>query len=264
MFGLPADMKSIKRIGKEHNLKIIEDSCETMFVKVDGSPVGSHSDVACFSTYVAHFLVTGVGGLSVTNDPELAVLMRSLVNHGRDGIYLSIDDDKAKHGKELEMVVERRFQFVRLGYSYRVTELEAALGVAQLQQKDKIIKARRHNARYLIKGLKALEDKGKIQLPHTPEYAEHAFMLFPIVVTDNRVHRDELVLFLEEHMIETRPMMPLVNQPYYKKIFGDIEDQYPVAKWINSNGFYIGCHQEFGQKELDYIIEVFNSFDGWL
>ena len=263
MFGLPADMNAIKKISKEYDLKIIEDSCETMFAKVDGSPVGSHGDIACFSTYVAHFLVTGVGGLSVTSDPELAVIMRSLVNHGRDGIYLSIDDDKAKHGKELEMIVERRFQFIRLGYSYRVTELEAALGYAQLEQKDKIIKARRDNARYLIKALKHLEDIGKIQLPYIPSYAEHAFMLFPIVVTDNRIRREDLVLFLEENMIETRPMMPLINQPYYKKIFGDIEEQYPVACWINNNGFYIGCHQEFGEKELDYIIQVFNSFDGW-
>jgi perosamine synthetase len=260
MFGLPANMKAIKTIAQKHGLRIIEDSCETMFVNVDGQPVGSHGDVGCFSTYVAHFLVTGVGGLSVTNDPDLAVIMRSLVNHGRDGIYLSIDDDEHKKGKELEVVVERRFNFVRLGYSYRVTEMEAALGVAQLEQKDKIIAARHRNAQYLIEGLKPLENAGRLQLPHVPNYADHAFMLFPIVVSDPKANRDDLVLYLEEHVIETRQMMPLTNQPYYKKLFGDIENQYPVAKWINRNGFYIGCHQEFGKPELDYIIQVFKSF----
>lgn len=260
MFGLPADMKRVKEIAAKHKLRIIEDSCETMFVSVDGKPVGSHGDIGCFSTYVAHFLVTGVGGLSVTNDPELAVMMRSLVNHGRDGIYLSIDDDAGKHGKELEMIVERRFQFIRLGYSYRVTELEAAMGVAQLEQKDKIIKTRRENAQYLIQGLKPLAASGNLQLPHVPAYAEHAFMLFPLVVNNPKVKRDDLVLFLEENMIETRPMMPLVNQPYYQKLFGNIENDYPIAKWINESGFYIGCHQEFGEEELDYIIKKFIEF----
>lgn len=260
MFGLPANMKRVKAIAKKYKLRIIEDSCETMFVNVDGKPVGSHGDIGCFSTYVAHFLVTGVGGLSITNDKELAVTMRSLVNHGRDGIYLSIDDDEGKHGKALETIMERRFQFVRLGYSYRVTELEAAMGVAQLESKDKIIEARRHNASYLIKGLKELETAGKLQLPYTPSYAQHAFMLFPVVVTDEKTKRDDLTLYLEEHMTETRPMMPLVNQPFYTKIFGKLEKYYPVAKRINERGFYIGCHQEFNKADLDYIIAVFKEY----
>jgi len=260
MFGLPADMKAIDELARNHNLRIIEDSCETMFVKVHGKPVGSHGDVGCFSTYVAHFLVTGVGGLSITNNDELAVIMRSLVNHGRDGIYLSIDDDANRRGQELEMIIERRFSFIRLGYSYRVTELEAALGVAQLQTKNSIIKSRRRNAHYLIKGLMPLQQAGKLQLPYTPDYAEHAFMLFPVVVSDPGVHRNELTLYLEEHMIETRPMMPLVNQPFYVKLFGEMEHEYPVAQWINKNGFYIGCHQQFGKAELDYIISTFRDF----
>jgi dTDP-4-amino-4,6-dideoxygalactose transaminase len=260
MFGLPADMKAVNDIARKHNLRIIEDSCETMFAKVHGKPVGSHGDVGCFSTYVAHFLVTGVGGLSITNDDDLAIMMRSLVNHGRDGIYLSIDDDANKHGRELEMIIERRFNFIRLGYSYRVTELEAALGAAQLKMKNQIIRARRQNAHYLIKGLKPLQDAGKLQLPSTPEYAEHAFMLFPIVVSDPSIHRNELTLYLEEHMIETRPMMPLINQPLYVKLFGELESQYPVAKWINDRGFYIGCHQQFGKPQLDYIIATIKGF----
>ncbi len=260
MFGLPADMKPIMEIAAKHKLRVIEDSCETMFVKTHGKPVGSHGDIGCFSTYVAHFLVTGVGGLSITDDDELAIMMRSLCNHGRDGIYLSIDDDKDKEGKELAMVIDRRFSFIRMGYSYRITELEAAMGVAQLENKDDIIVARRKNAEYLLAGLKPLEENGFLQLPSVPDYAEHAFMLFPIVVSDEKIKRADLLLHLEEHLIETRPMMPLLSQPYYREIFGNLEDQYPVAKWIDHNGFYIGCHQEFGTAQLDYIIRTFNDF----
>lgn len=260
MFGLPANMARVMQLAKKHDLRVIEDSCETMFVSVNGKPVGSHGDIGCFSTYVAHFLVTGVGGFSVTNSAELAVMMRSLVNHGRDGIYLSIDDDENKHGKALETIIERRFQFVRMGYSFRVTELEAALGVAQLEMKDNIIRTRRANAHKLIKGLQPLEDAGLIQLPYTPSYAEHAFMLFPVVVTHKNADRDKLTLFLEENLIETRPMMPLINQPFYTKMFGNLEKYYPVAKWTNQNGFYIGCHQEFGDSEIEYIVETFQKF----
>ncbi len=259
LFGLPADMEPIMEIARKHNLRVVEDSCETMFVKAYGKPVGSHGDIGCFSTYVAHFLVTGVGGLSITSDDELAVTMRSLCNHGRDGIYLSIDDDKDKHGKELSTIIERRFNFIRLGYSYRVTELEAALGVAQLEIKDSILKTRQANAAYLIKGLKPLEDAGHIQLPSVPDYAEHAYMLFPVIDKDPEGSK-ELTLHLEEHAIETRPMMPLINQPFYIERFGDIEDDYPVAKQINAGGFYIGCHQGFTTDDLDYIINTFNSF----
>ncbi|HEX7260090.1 MAG TPA: DegT/DnrJ/EryC1/StrS family aminotransferase [Candidatus Saccharimonadia bacterium] len=260
LFGLPADMKPIMEIARKHKLRVIEDSCETMFVKAYDKPVGSFGDIGCFSTYVAHFLVTGVGGLSITSDDDLAVMMRSLCNHGRDGIYLTIDDDKDKHGKELSTIIERRFNFVRLGYSYRVTELEAALGVAQLEIKDSILEARQDNAKYLIDGLKPLEAAGHIQLPSVPNYAEHAFMLFPVVVKDPALGSSMLTYHLEEHAIETRPMMPLINQPFYVERFGNIEGAYPTAQWINKGGFYIGCHQGFTHEDLDYIIQIFNDF----
>ena len=260
MFGLPADMDTIMAVAQKHKLRVLEDSCETMFVGINGKPVGSFGDIGCFSTYVAHFLVTGVGGLSVTNDPELAVMMRSLVNHGRDGIYLSIDDDENKHGDELAMVVKKRFNFVRLGYSYRVTEMEAALGLAQLEMKDEILAARQTNAKMLIDFLAPLEKEGYIQLPSTPDYAEHSFMLFPIVVADPAIERDSLILFLEEHLIETRPMMPLLNQPFYVKEFGNLEPQYPVASGLNRTGFYVGCHQGFDEQKLRYIADTFASF----
>ncbi len=259
LYGLPANMNPIMDIARKYNLRVVEDSCETMFVSAYGKPVGSHGDVGCFSTYVAHFLVTGVGGLSITSDHELAVMMRSLCNHGRDGIYLNIDDDKGKHGKDLSMVIQKRFEFIRLGYSYRVTELEAALGVAQLEIKDQILKTRQENAHYLIEGLRPLEKAGYLQLPSVPDYAEHAFMLFPIVASDN-TDREALTLYLEEHLIETRPMMPLINQPFYIERFGDIEDDYPVAKRINKDGFYIGCHQGFSTQDLDYITQKFKDF----
>ena len=258
LFGMPCDMEPIMKIAKEHKLRIIEDSCETMFVKYKGKPAGSFGDIACFSTYVAHLLVTGVGGIAATDDEKLAVVMRSLMNHGRDSIYITIDDDANKDAKELSMIMSRRFSFVRLGYSFRATEMECALGCGQLEIMDRILSARQKNGKYLTEKLSKFRDF--VQLPSIPSDREHAFMMFPIVVKDPRIRRDDLTLFLEQNGIETRYMLPLLNQPIYVKLFGNLEDKYPVAKNINRNGFYIGCHQKLSKQELDYIVSKFGEF----
>jgi len=255
LFGLPADMEQILKIANRYNLAIVEDSCETMFASYKGRRVGSFGVIGCFSTYIAHFLVTGIGGICTTNDKQMAIILRSFMNHGRDSIYLSIDDDNKK-GKQLFRVVERRFKFIRIGHSFRATELEAAIGLAQIEQKEKIISKRRANARYLTAGLKDLENF--LQLPIIPDDRDHNFMMYPIVT--KKGNKKKLVRFLEENLIETRDMMPLLNQPVYVKLFGNLEKQYPVARWINSSGFYIGCHQYLKKKELDYIIEKFHEF----
>ena len=261
LFGQPADMDPIMKIARRYGLKVIEDSCETMFVNYKKRPVGSIGDISCFSTYAAHLVVTGVGGVACTNNREYARVLKSLANHGRDGIYLSIDDDKNLDRQGLFAVVSRRFRFERLGYSFRSTEMEAALGVAQLERYKEILSRRQANADRLMRGLKPFEKY--IQLPSHPAGVGHAFMMFPVVIKKGSgVKKEDLVMFLEEHNIETRDMLPLVNQPVYKKLFGNLEYRYPVAKWINENGFYIGSHQKMKSEEIDFIIKAFKEYFG--
>jgi dTDP-4-amino-4,6-dideoxygalactose transaminase len=108
LFGQVADMDPILAIAAKHGLRVIEDSCETMGVRYKGRKAGSFGDISCFSTYVAHLIVTGVGGLAVTRDEKLAEILRSLANHGRDSIYLSIDDDKDIDGARFSRKWRRR------------------------------------------------------------------------------------------------------------------------------------------------------------
>ncbi len=259
LFGQPADMKPIMKIAKEHNLKIIEDSCETMFARYHGKSVGSFGDIGCFSTYACHIICTGVGGLAVTNNDKLAILLRSLANHGRDAIYLSMDDDKTDDREKLNLIMSRRFNFIRMGYSYRATEMEAALGVAQIEEIEDNLTKRKQHAAFLTAHLQSW--KNFLQLPQTMPDTDHSFMMYPIIVNADHIKRDELTLFLEENNIETRPMVPLLNQPYYQQLFGaDIEDRYPVAKKINHQGFYIGCHPELTLEELQYIVDTFAEY----
>lgn len=256
LFGLPAEMDQIMEVAERRGLRIIEDSCETMFATYDGKKVGSFGDVGCFSTYVAHILVTGVGGFCTTSDHELAVMLKSAMNHGRDAIYLHMDDDKTEDKERLFEVAARRFRFVRLGYSFRSTELEAAIGLAQLERKDEFLLQRRRNAKILTEGLSHLEDR--LQLPTIPEGRTHSFMMYPMVLRNQP--KSDLVNFLEERKIETRDMLPLLSQPIYRQIFGDIEGEYPVARWINESGFYVGCHPYLKSEELEYVVETVREY----
>ena len=119
-----------------------------------------------------------------------------------------------------------------------------------------MIQKRNANASYLIRELKDLESA--IQLPYIPPDRDHMFMVFPLVL--RKENKRNLVNFLEENGIETRDLLPLINQPIYKKLFGNLEKDCPVAKWLNDSGFYIGCHQYLKREEMDYTIEKLHGY----
>jgi perosamine synthetase len=250
LFGMPCDMDGVVRRIPLKNVKIIEDSCESVLAVHRHRHVGAWGDIACFSSYAAHILVTGVGGIATTNNPDYAAKMRSLVNHGRDGIYISIDDDD-EFDKE---VVSRRFNFESIGHSFRITELEAALAVAQLDDLPANIAQRQANAAYLSDGLRQFEDR--LQLPAIRPHTSHSFMMYPIVLREG--DKWDLCHFLEERGIETREMLRLTDQPCYKGLWNP--DDYPVAKWLNEQGYYVGCHLGLTRDDLDCIIEAHGEY----
>lgn len=230
-------------------IKVIEDSCEAMLVTRFGYPVGSFGDISCFSTYMAHILVTGVGGLGITDNPEYALYMRSLVNHG-------IDLNELPTGQHYDHTwLGRKFDFKRVGHSFRMTELEAALGLAQLDDLPEIISHRQENAAYLTEHLASLEDR--LQLPAIRSHSEHAFQMYPLVCRQEGT-RNNLRRFLAENGIESRLALPLTRQPCYQGLWEP--DDYPVADWVNRNGLYIGCHQGLNLNDLSYIVEKFRDF----
>jgi perosamine synthetase len=250
LLGHPALMDKIMKIAKKYKLKVIEDSCEVVAATFNKQSVGSFGDVSCFSTYASHLVVTGVGGFACTNDPDLAVRIKGLYNHGRDGVYNSIDDDD----KNSIQMINNRFNFIHSGYSYRATELESALGIGHMKRFAVELKERRENAKYLTKKLKGLEGLGYLILPRIHPLATHSFMLYGIVLSGG-VPRKPILDYLEKHKIATRYMMPLLNQPIVKQLFGEIEDKYPVAKYMDDNAFLVGIHSGLDFKDLDYLAE---------
>lgn len=256
--GQPCNMEPILEIAKRHNLRIVEDSAETMFASDGGRPVGSFGEVGCFSTYAAHMISTGVGGLCTTNDPDLIVMLKSIMNHGRDSIYITIDDDKAAKGEELFQIANSRFSFVRLGHSFRCTEMEAALGIAQFEEHEQLVARRREIVRQLNEGLADLKDF--LRLPYPRKGSTHSYMFYALTILDEKILRDDLIRFLEDNSIETRYLLPLLNQPIYRELFGDLDKEFPVAARLNQDSFYIGCHPDISDEEVAYVVEKFHQF----
>lgn len=255
LFGLPANMPKITEIAKVYNLRVIEDSCEAVDSEVEGTKVGSFGDAAAFSTYVAHFIVGGVGGIVTTNNAEVAQLCRSLMAHGRDSIYTSIDHDDSDHAHVLGPMIERRFRFERLGYSFRATELEAAIALSELKRIDDNLETRNKNAAILTGLLQDAQDA--LQLPVNPSGFMRSYMMYPMLFLDEG--RDEFLLYLEKNGIETRLLFPLLTQPAYETLFPNEAKKYPVAQYLSEHGFFIGMHQGLTVSDIHYIADVIHQ-----
>lgn len=249
LFGQPAEMGWFE-IFKSKNIKVIEDACEAAYASLHGKPVGSWGDIGCFSTYVAHLLTTGVGGIATTSNPEYAAKMRSIVNHGRDGIYIDIDTEATPE------VISKRFSFDTIGHSFRITEMEAALGLAQLEGWEDMIAARTANATALTNALVWGGLDAYVQVPTLEYGVKHSWMMYPLVVKNES--KWGLVEYLEANGVETREMLPLTNQPCYKGLWN--EDDYPVAKGINERGFYVGCHQGLTEDDMAFIARTIGEY----
>ncbi len=255
LLGQAAELAHIVDIAQNNDLKVVEDSCESMFVLHHGTPVGSWGDIGCFSFYMAHLITAGVGGMAITDNDEYADIMRSLLNHGRDTVYISMDDDEDLTGKELEAVVERRFRFVTPGYSSRMTELQAALAIAQLDNWPTMIRERNKVAGMLTARLRK---HSQLRLPYVGDNNSHSWMMYGIVLEEGS--KWPLVTHLEENGIETRELLPLLDQPVYRGLFDKRE--FPVSAYLLESGFYIGCHQGMSKSDVEYIGEVVDYFYG--
>lgn len=251
--GQMASMDSIVQLCRKYKLKLIEDSCETMFAMYKSKICGTFGDISCFSTYAAHLLTTGAGGLACTQDDELASLMRSYANHGRNTDYLP-PHHQTKNKKDF---IKNRFRFDRIGYSCRSTELDAAVGCGELEVILENIERRRAVATLLNSMLG--ESCPLLQLPVSQLYRTHNYMFYPLVISEKAGFRKEkLVTYLESKDIETRDLLPILNQPCYKGRWK--AEDYPTAKYLLDHAFYIPCHPLMTKDDVFYIAGVFENF----
>jgi len=264
LMGKPAAMDEINAIASAHNLLVVEDAAEAHGAQYKGKNAGALGHMGAFSLYVAHIISTIEGGIITTDNPDYAAVLRSLRSHGRACKCESCVLNKASSYCDKRFTGDGqsdiRFQFERVGYSSKMNEMEAAVGLGSLDQYHDILNKRRENLYYLISKLGDFQKHfSTISKESYEELGPHAL---PIIVNrEARFTRNHLVNFMEKKGIDTRNLFSSIptqcgGYGYLGHKIGD----FPNAEFIGTNGIHIGVHQDLGRKECDYIIDVLDDF----
>ena len=263
LMGKPANMDAIMNIAKRYDLYVIEDAAEAHGAKYKFKNAGSIGDMGAFSTYIAHIITTGEGGIITTNNEDFAEAARSLRAHGR-GCSCKSCTPIIKPGsyceKRFKQGEDIRFSFGRKGYSSKMGEMEAAIGIGALEIYDEILGIRRENLIYLMNNFRRFEPL--LHTFHEESYETIGPHAFPIVVDKKApFSRDEYSRFLNKKKIDTRDMFASIptQYPAYRD-FGYKLGDFPNAEYIGNNGLHIGVHQDLCRGDLDYVVEVTERF----
>ncbi len=234
LYGHPADMKPILDIAEDYDLYIIEDAAEAHGAEYKGRKVGSLGDVGCFSFYANKIITTGEGGMMVTNNKKIA--------------------ERAKLLRNLAFSRRRHFLHHHIGFNYRMTNIQAAIGVAQLRKIDKFIEKKRQIARWYNSLLKNIDG---IALPREMDWAKNVYWMYSILIEEEfGMSRDVLMKKLRERGIETRPFfIPMHQQPIFKKMGLFKGEKYPIAEELSKKGLYLPSGVGLTKKQVEYVCD---------
>lgn len=265
LMGKPSEMDTINAIAKKHNLIVVEDAAEAHGAIYKGKPAGNLADLAAFSTYVAHIITTGEGGVITTNNEQYGEILRSLRSHGRsctckhcimntDTVTYCAKRFRGDGGEDV------RFTFDRIGYSCKMNELEAAIGIGAMEVYNEILKKRHDNLIYVLERfdrfapwLSTIKEEAHEQIgPHA----------IPIIINEGAPFtRAELTKHLEISGIETRTLF--ASMPTQCPGFAHLGyklGQFPNAEYLGNHGIHIGCHQDVEICDMEYILDTLGSF----
>lgn len=270
--GNPFNIKVVKEFCDKNNLWLIEDNCDALgsTYTIDGETrlTGTWGDIGTSSFYPPHHLTMGEGGAVYTNNSLLNKLIRSYRDWGRDCMCASGQDNLCQHRftrqfGELPLGYDHKYTYSHFGYNVKVTEMQAAIGCAQIKKLDKFTEMRRNNFNYLKENLKCLEDK--LILPEATENSNPSWFGFLITVKEG-VNRRELVEYIEKNNIQTRALFTgnIIKHPCFDEIRGT--NSYRVISDLeNSNRilndtFWIGVYPGMTKEKLDYMIKTIKKY----
>lgn len=260
------DLEKVTAFAKRHNLWLIEDTCDAFGAEYRGQKAGTFGDLATLSFYPAHHITTGEGGAVVTNNPLLRTLVESFRDWGRDcwcepgkdntcGKRFDWDLGELPHG------YDHKYTYSHIGYNLKMTDMQAAIGLSQLQRLPSFIEARRNNFNYLSDRLRGLEDV--LILPHALPGAEPSWFGFPIAVREDApFRRDELIRELESKKIGTRLLFGgnLTRQPAYKGVTYRTVSDLRNADFVMRNVFWIGVYPGLTEPMLEFVSDTITKF----
>jgi CDP-6-deoxy-D-xylo-4-hexulose-3-dehydrase len=264
--GNPCDMEILAEIARRRGLWLLEDCCDALGATFNGQLAGTFGEMASLSFYPAHHITMGEGGGVAINAFGLQRIVRSLRDWGRDcwcdpGRSGTCGSRFERQTGELPHGYDHKYIYSNLGYNLKVTDLQAAIGLAQLEKLDAFIEARRRNFQRLYEGLKPHEDR--LILPRTDPRANPSPFGFPITVRPG-LERARLVRHLEDARIETRLLFGgnIVRQPGFLNIEKRIHGGLTQSDTIMRDTFFIGVYPGLTPEMLDYVLETFQEFLG--
>lgn len=242
IYGHPCDIDPIKEVSEKKDILMIEDAAEAHGAEYKGKRCGSLGDVAAFSFYGNKIITTGEGGMVVTNDEEIAEKAAEMKNHC--------------FGKGAD-----RFFHEGIGFNYRMTNIQAAIGLSQMEKAEELIEARRRNAKMYSSLLK----NENLQLPVEKEWAKNVYWMYGIVMKEGiKMRREEFMEKLLKKGIETRSFFaPMHKQPCF--INGSLPNipvcsgKYPVSGWLGVNGLYLPSSSSLKEEQIRHICESISS-----
>lgn len=243
IYGHPADIDPILKVSRKYDLYVIEDGAEAHGAEYKGRKVGGIGDIGCFSFYANKIITTGEGGAVVTNDDQLADKIRRLRDQGYN------------------LKLRRWLIHDVIGYNYRMTNLQAAIGLAQLERIDEFIRRHRENAYYYNSLLKDVEG---VTLPPEASWAKNVYWMYTILVNEKitGITRDELMKYLEQCEIDTRASFcPIHLQPPYRNEYKG--ESYPIAENLGLRGISLPSGNTLTREDIEYVVtHIKKKIDG--
>jgi CDP-6-deoxy-D-xylo-4-hexulose-3-dehydrase len=264
--GNPFDLAAVAACAKKHNLWLIEDCCDALGSTYQGRLAGTFGDLATFSFYPAHHITMGEGGAVLTNSRQLKKLVESFRDWGRDCWCQTGHDNTCRRRfdwklGELPYGYDHKYTYSHVGYNLKLTDMQAAVGVAQLDKLPDFIRRRRENFRTLHEGLSDLQDV--FVLPQATEGSDPSWFGFPIGVrAEAPFGREELLRHLETQRVGTRLLFGgnLLRQPAYQGLNYRVAGELPNSDWVMNRVFWIGVYPGLDAGRVAHQLDAIHRF----
>ena len=264
--GVPFDLDTVMELVEKHDLWLVEDNCDALGSRFRGRLTGTFGHLATSSFYPAHHITTGEGGMVVTDDDELARIARSIRDWGRDCYCAGGENNTCgkRFGQQfgsLPYGYDHKYVYSHLGYNLKATDMQAAIGCAQLARLDGFVAARKRNHARLLEALRPYEDR--LLLPVAPPHTDPSWFCFVITVRDDAgFTRNELTGFLEANRIETRTLFSgnLLRHPAFETIERRVVGDLANTDVVMNRTFFVGVYPGIDDARMDYVIDAFGRF----